>query len=646
MTIAEIPQIAQTKGPASPLVRAHLATQPMPANAITLDRAGVLGAWQLSNRLETIQHCIDQLEESGALRNLRRVLDPGAGDFTGMWFADSDVYKTLEAIGWELGNGADAKMLAFLEETTTLLERVQQDDGYLNSWFQTVKAGERWSDLSWGHEMYCAGHLVQAAVAVHRTTGDQRLLNVAQRFADHIVDRFGGPANTEVCGHPEIETALVELYRETGRRSYLDLASAMIDRRGRQTLSDEPFGHAYFQDHLPIRDAFIATGHAVRQLYLATGVMDVFIETGDSTLLTATKLLWKDAIDSKTYITGGQGSRHRDESFGDAYELPSDRAYAESCASIANFMLSWRLLLATGDAKYAAEMERLIFNAIPATVSLSGCEFFYSNPLHLRSDHDGSQEDAPSSRLPWYRCACCPPNLARLISALGAYTATSSENGIDLQVLTSGTFSIASASSSATITVRTSYPQDGGARITIDESTGFWSLGLRTPEHVENFSISINGESRDISETDGYIRIEREWTPGDELAVDFDLKVRAIHPHPRIDAVRGCLAIARGPIVYCVEQKDMPDGTSIEDLSIDADGIETAKTVRRTDLNALCLRLRAQHRPAEQTVLYQSTPDRRPETGAPVEIIAIPYALWANGSPTAMRVWIPETRKE
>ena len=345
----------------------------------------------------------------------------------------------LEAVGWETGRAGDGGWSAFVDDTVALLREAQDDDGYLNSWIQGVHPERRWQQLEESHELYCAGHMIQAAVAVARGAGRDDLLDVARRFADLAVERFGDDGGEPgLDGHPEIETALVELYRHTGEPRYLALAAAMVERRGRGLLGHHHFGSQYLQDHAPVREATEPVGHAVRQLYLAAGVTDVYLETGDASLLEAMQELWQRTFAEKTYVTGAHGSRHRDEAFGDPYELPPDRAYGETCAAIASFLWNWRLLLATGDGRYAEEMERALYNAIAVSTSLDGRHFSYSNPLHLRDGHDGSSEDAPSERLPWFRCACCPPNLARLVASLHHYVATRDGEGIQLHLPAAG----------------------------------------------------------------------------------------------------------------------------------------------------------------------------------------------------------------
>ena len=330
-------------------------------------------------------------------------------------------------------------MQEFVTEVGGLIGRAQREDGYLNSWVQGQRPDLAWKDLRWGHELYCAGHLLQAAVAGGRTGADRICSCVEEAlraFARDVLHDDGDGRLVGICGHPAVETALVEFYRRRGRRA-LQLAVRQVDLRGRADvgmptsglLGDSRFPLSYFLHHVPVRQRGAATGHAVRELYLQAGVVDVAIETHDHELLRASEAIWEDLFGSKTYVTGAHGSRHRDESIGDAYELPSDRAYGETCAAIASFQWNWRLLLATGRARYAEAMERVLWNTIAGAVSRHGTEFFYSNTLHLRTGHDGADEDAPRHRLRWYGCSCCPPNLARLMASVQAYLLTRDGSG-------------------------------------------------------------------------------------------------------------------------------------------------------------------------------------------------------------------------
>ena len=347
-------------------------------------------------------------------------LGAGAGAYHGPVFMDSDVYKTLEAIGWELGRGPRAALSDFAVTAVGLLEQAQQPDGYLNSYAQATRQ-PRYSNLAWSHEMYCAGHLIQAAIALRRGVGGSRALRVATRLADHLVSEFAGQEKG-LDGHPIIETALAELYRETGQAAYLELARQFVEQRGHGLAGDSGMGRRYLQDATPVRESVSEVGHAVRALYLEAGVTDVAVETRDRELLDSSVRRWADMVAAKTYLTGGNGSRHDDEGFGDRFELPPDRAYNETCASIASFHWSWRLLLATGDAKYADHMERVLYNGFAAAISIAGDRFFYVNPLQRRDDH--YEKDDPGRRRVWFKCACCPPNIMRLLASVQHYLAT------------------------------------------------------------------------------------------------------------------------------------------------------------------------------------------------------------------------------
>jgi DUF1680 family protein len=553
-----------------------------------------------------------------------------------MWFSDTDVYKTIEALAWMGGRSG------FFDDVAALLEKAQDADGYLDSYYQAGRRDEQWSDLGFSHEMYCAGHLIQAAVAAARGAADApatpRVVAVARRFADLLVRRYGPDGEEAYCGHPEVETALVELYRLTGHEPYLDLARRFIDRRGRGTLGQGRFGPRYWQDHQPVREAEEATGHAVRQVYLLAGAVDVAVETRDAGLLEAAERLWRSALASKTYLTGGQGSRHKDEAFGDPYELPPDRAYAETCAAIGGFQLAWRLLLATGRSGYADEMERLLYNGIAGSTALDGRAFFYSNPLQLRTGHDGSHEDTPSQRLSWYSCACCPPNLARLMASLHAYAATGDDENLQIHLYAAGRVT----AGSHTVEVTTDYPWDGRITVTVAEAgPGPWTLALRVPAWCRDARLTVNGSPVRDGARAGYLRVSRAWRAGDRVELTLAMPPTTVRAHPRVDAVRGCAALTRGPVVYCLEHADLPDalaGVLFEDVELDpAVPVEVSPAAHR--IAPVTLRVPVRVRPDGPPELYRP---HRPAATVP----AIPYFLWANRAPGPMRVWIPLAARE
>ena len=608
---------------------ATAARRPLEPSRVTI-LDGFLAERQRTNRQRTLPHGFDQLQRSGALGNLRlaaggdgryqALADTSGATFP---FLDSDVYKWLEAVGWELGRAADPGLAAAADQAIAVVAAAQRPDGYLNSYVQVVRGGTPHTDLAWGHEFYCIAHLIQAAVAWHRGLGDDRLLAVAVRAADRI-DREFGPAGREgVDGHPGIEMALVELTRVTGERRYLALAARMLDLRGRGLLGQGRFGAAYWQDHAPVRDAPTVAGHAVRQLYLDCGAVDVAVELDDHALLAAVRRRWDDLVRTRTYLTGGMGSRHRDESFGDPYELPPDRAYAETCAAIASVLLAWRLLLATGEPCYADAIERALYNGVLSGISLTGTRFFYVNPLQRRTRH-AEEPAGHGERAPWYPCACCPPNLMRLLSSWEQYLATSDDSGIQLHQYATCELQAEVAGGTARLAVQTGYPWQGRVTVrVVDSPDQPWTLSLRVPGWCRSAVLSGPGGAGPLAPGPGTAELSRRWTAGDTVVLELDLPVRVVEPDPRVDAVRGCVAVARGPLVYCVESADLPPETELEELRWDP-GREPA-TVPRPDLG--------------EAVVGISVPVAGGRPG--LSAGAIPYFAWANRGAGGMRVWIP-----
>ena len=479
---------------------------------------------------------------------------------------DSDVYKTLEAVSWQLGRSHDPALAEFAADTTALLAKAQQDDGYLNSCVQ-VNGRPRYTRLETSHELYCAGHLIQAAVAAARSFDRGALLAVARRFADHLVSTFLG-RQAGLDGHPIVETALVELYRETGTAAYLELAAQFVDQRGHGLIGDSGFGHRYLQDYQPVREATALAGHVVRAMYLESGVVDVAVETGDSDLLAGSIARWQDMVATKTALTGGNGSRHSGEAFGDAYELPPDRAYNETCAAIGSFQWNWRLLLATGEARYADLMERILYNGFGAAVSADGHRFFYVNPLQRRDGH--FEDDDPGRRREWFSCACCPPNIMRLLASLDRYVATISGDALYVQLLSEARIAAPLAGGLLSLDVSTDYPWDGSVELTVTSApAGECGIAVRVPGWSAGISVRLNGEPV-AADTDphGYLLLRRTWRAGDVLACSLDMAARLTCPHRRIDALRGTAAVERGPLVYCFEQADQPSGLSVEDIEL------------------------------------------------------------------------------
>lgn len=656
---------AHTATPALPTDGAHLALRPLPAGQARIT-GGFWALRQERNGRDAIRSGYRQLEAAGNFRNLRIAAGDEQGEAVGPIFMDSDVTKWLEAVAWEYGRAPADDLLELQREVTALYGRAQAEDGYLDSVQQVRGAGERYTDLKWSHELYCAGHLYQAAVAQHRATGDTGLLEIATENADHLVRTFGDstapdgtPKLHDIDGHPVVETGLVELFRETGTRAYLDLAHWFVDARGHGIIERAGGEPTYFSDRVPAREATTVEGHAVRAVYLAAGAVDVAIETGDTELLAASERQFADMQATKAFITGGLGARWDWEAFGDPYELPTDRGYAETCAAIGGIQWAWRLLLATGKPVYADAIERLLYNAFLPGVSLAGTEYFYVNPLqHRDAAHRDENRSPAHGRRGWFDCACCPPNIMRTFASLDGYLATTTDGG--LQVHQYATADL------GPVRVETGYPHDGRVVVTVTED-GPLALGLRIPAWSD--TTTVTGAGGEAVPAPGTLHVvEREWTAGDTVELRFDTTPHRYVADPRIDAARGQVAIERGPLVYAVEQADQ-QGFTVDDLTVDATAPITEE--RRDDLLDGVVTLRvpgsapAQHEQATWPYRRLDEPggaDRAGDAtsvvdaagpgdattglqaGSPVTATAVPYYAWANRGAAPMRVWLPLRR--
>lgn len=609
---------------------------------------GLWGRFQQLNRDAIIPHCDDALERVGWIGNFRAAAAGTlATDRVGRLFTDSEIYKTMEAMAWENARTPSPEFEARLGELTALLEAAQLSDGYLNTFYGYEGGPDRYTDFEWGHELYCDGHLLQAAVAVIRSGGPAAFLDVAKRLADHVSEEFGADGRDTLCGHPEVETALVELYRATGEARYLEQARLFVERRGHQTLGDTMYkGRDYYQDNVPVRDAEVLVGHAVRALYLVAGAIDVAVETGDADLLEAVRGQYDRTLERRTYLTGGMGSNHHGETYGDDFELPSERGYNETCAAVASIHVAWRLLLATGEERYADVIERTLYNSVISSPSIDGRSFFYVNALQRRSPGIDPEPGVPSlrrtdgRRADWFTTSCCPTNLARTFATLGAYTATSDADGIQLHQYAGGRFEIGFGDDRrAVLEVETRYPDDGRIAVRVLETDGSaWALSLRVPAWAGSASVDDGSGKRPVGP--GVLCIDRTWQTGDEVVLDLDIAPRWVFADPRIDDVRGQVALERGPLVYAVESLDQTEldlDSIVVDVStapVDAadaptgiDGIVPAAVAGgvRTELRDAWPYGSA---PAEASVL-------------PRNFTFIPYYRWANRGASTMRVWVP-----
>ncbi len=564
-------------------------------------------------------------------------------------FWDSDVAKVIETAAYALYRQPNPVLEAKIDAIIDMYAKLQQPDGYLNSWFIRMQPGKRWTNLRDCHELYCAGHLMEAAVAYHQATGKTRLLDIMCRYADHIAETFGpGPGQKPgYPGHEEIELALVRLGRETGNRAYLDLARFFIDARGTQPhyydleaaeRGEKPgqhfsqFTYEYNQSHLPVREQKKVVGHAVRAMYLYSGMADVATEFGDDTLTEALEILWDDLTLKQMYVTGGIGPAASNEGFTDYYDLPNDTAYAETCASVGLAFWASRMLGRGPDARYADIMERAIYNGALAGLSIDGTTFFYDNPLESHGQHH---------RWKWHYCPCCPPNVSRLVSSIGSYMYGVSDTGIAVHLYGESTAKLTVGGAGVTLTQKTQYPWDGRIALSLSMAVpARFALSLRIPSWCADASLTINGKPEPAADSPqrGYVTIERDWQDGDVLELDLPMTVRALHANPNVRQDLGRVALTRGPLVYCLESTDNSENLNAIVVPHEHGDGDLCAIVEMDDVIAVDLSAFREVPEGWDTTLYGTEPIRR----EPTTIRFVPYHLWDNRDPGEMLVWVRE----
>jgi len=605
------------------------------------------GFWaekQALNADVVLRHCEDWMERIGWTGNFDRAAaglsDPGTPwEHSGIEFVDSEVYKLLEGMAWELGREHDPALQARYDALVDRVAAAQEDDGYLHTSFGRAWQRPRWSDLEWGHELYSMGHLLQAVVAAERTGASPRLVEVGRRLAEHLWTVFGPEGRVAICGHPEVEVALAELGRALDEPRWIELARLFVDRRGRGLLGQIEYGAEYFQDDVPVRDADVLRGHAVRALYLAAGALDVAVETRDDELADAVRRQWEATVATRTYVTGGMGSHHQDEAFGADHELPPDRAYSETCAGIASTMLSWRLLLADGEARYADLIERTLLNVVLASPRDDGRAFFYTNTLHQRSEGVEPDEDElnaralSSLRAPWFEVSCCPTNVARTLASVEQFFATRSSDGVQLHQY--GSYDVDTVLDDGTplaLSVASGYPLDGRVEVTwrgdVEREV---ELTLRVPSWADGAPATVvlpDGEVRQAQGSTTVVR--RRFSAGDVVVLELPVVAEWVLPDPRIDAVRGQVAVQRGPLVLALESVDLPTG-SVNDVLVDTtvDPVTTSVGAR--------VELSRSRTPASGWPYGRAAST----AGSLGSVELLPYAAWGNRGPSTMRVWLP-----
>ncbi|MBI3820477.1 MAG: glycoside hydrolase family 127 protein [Planctomycetes bacterium] len=587
------------------------------------------------NRTVTIPHSLEMLKRVGAIDNFDLAAAGKREGYHGPVYHDSDLMKALEAASYSLADHPDPELERTLDAIIGTMAAAQRKDGYLNSWYLVNAPDKIFTNLRDHHELYCAGHMIEAAVAHFRATGKKSFLNIVTKYADLLYATFGeGPGKRAgYCGHPEIELALVKLYRATGEKKYLDLATFFITHRGEKFFAKEhktpieQYDGSYWQDNIPIRDLKQIVGHAVRAAYLMSGCVDVAAETGDAALLNMTRRVWSNAVDKNLYITGGIGPSAGNEGFTFDYDLPNQSAYQETCASVALALWNHRFNLLFADARYADLVEQSLYNGILAGVSQDGKRFFYVNPLESAGDHHRSE---------WFDCACCPPNAMRMLASLGSYIYAKRGDELFVNLYVMGGVKTKLASGTVAVSVMTEYPVDGIIILRITETVPEpWSLSLRVPGWAGAMLVENGTELRPETKS-GYQTIRRTWKAGDFVEIHIPMDVRRVEANPNVADDRGLRAIAHGPLVYCMEAIDQKAPLENIYLPLETDWIVENQTAPSLPV----FMIRGEGRVADSG-RWKSDLYRNSTIPASTPVRLIPYYAWDNRQPGAMRVWHP-----
>jgi hypothetical protein len=622
----------------SPYAKLHS----VPVRAVQLGE-GFWASRMRVNAERSIPTLLDLLEEHGVVDNFRRVSGRKKGARRGPLFTDSDLYKWIEAAAFVLQSEENTKLRATIDNLVDEIVAAQEPSGYLNTYYVDERRDRRFTEQQRGHELYCLGHLLQGAIAYYRATGERKLLDVGIRYVNYLVENFGPDKRPALTGHPELEMALVELYRTTGDRRDLEFAGYLLRGEGERLKLTAP-ELVYLFSGQPFTSRTKLEGHAVRALYATSGGADYYLETGEEAYRRTLERLWRDMVQAKMYITGGVGSRALGEAFGEPYELPNAQAYTESCAAIANLMWNWRMLAATGEARFTDVLERALYNGINSGMSLDGTLYCYRNPLESAGE---------KMRNPWYDTTCCPPNLQRTFAALPGYFYSTSPEGVYVHLYHHSTLQWHLEDGTPLIVTQTSkYPWEAEVTLTVSPGAPVtFTLFLRIPAWSRTCAATVNGKPTSGAAQPGqYLPIRRAWRAGDKVRLAFDMTPRVIVSNPRLRENTGRVAVERGPLVYCLEQADHPELDSIFDVRLPL-GPEPGKefTVQyRPDLLGGVIVLGhkgiATAKSLTEEPLYQVLERGYPGGQRAVRLTLIPYYAWANRETGAMQVWIPYTR--
>ncbi len=619
----------------------------VPVHAVTITQ-GFWGVRREINVDKSMPSMEKLLEANGRMNNFLRLVGKSDAPQRGPVFSDSDVYKWTEAVGFVLQSGDRPELHAQADQIIKEVVAVQEPSGYLNTYYIENRAKDRMTPevQRWGHELYNLGHMIQGAIAFYRGTGERTLLDASIRFVDgYLLPNFGPGADKKpiFSGHPEIELALIELYRTTSDKRYLTLAGYILQGDDRIKVPER--GYVYHFCGIPFTSRTHLEGHAVRAMYACCGATDYYMETGDESYLKTLDLLWNDLVTSQMYVTGGVGARSQGEAFGDSYELPNFTAYGESCAAIGNMMWNWRMLTATGDAKYADVIERALYNGINSGMSLDGTLYCYRNPLAF--DPSGGDH----IRNPWYDVTCCPPNLERTFASLPGYFYSTSKDGLYLHLYDNSQLDWhLEDGTGVKVVQKTKYPWDGAVEITVTpvKPTEF-TFYLRIPGWSPGTQVQVNGKPVSGVTAGQYLAVRRKWASGDVIHVSFNMGSQVIEANARVVDDYGRVAVQRGPLVYCLEQLDQPEGVPLYDISLDLRPKASSQFQEefQSDMLGGIVVLRHVGAATEKSasggkLYYPYTPN--PAQSREVELRFIPYYAWANRAATPMQVWTPILR--
>jgi DUF1680 family protein len=624
----------------------HARLRNIPVRAVTIE-GGFWGARREINVNASIPTMHDLLEANGRMTNYLRLVGKSDAAQRGPVYSDSDVYKWTEAVGFVLQSGDRPKLQQSAEKMISEVVAVQEPDGYLNTYYVDDRKSQRMlpQTQTTGHELYNIGHMLQGAIAYYRATGDRKLLDAGIRFVDDFLIPNYGPAPKKpiVSGHPEIEMALIELYRITGDKRQLELAGYIL--RGDKRIDLPERRTIYMFSGTPFTDRTKLEGHAVRAMYACCGATDYYMETGDDSYWSTLNRLWTDMTTTKMYVTGGVGSRADGEAFGEAYELPNFRAYGESCAAIGNMMWNWRMLAATGDAKFTDVIERALYNGINSGMSLDGVMYCYRNPLAF--DPSGGDK----IRNPWYDTTCCPPNLERTFGSLPGYFYSTSDDGIYVHLYDNSELNWHLENGTGLkIAQKTNYPWDGNVDMTVTPSQASdFVVYLRIPGWVDSAQVKVNGTAVPGAKPGTYLPIKRRWSAGDRVQLEMEMVPQVLEANPRVADDTSRVAVQRGPLVYCLEEVDQSNGVMLSDVALELGKRPASEfqTEMKSDLLGGVLLLHhtgvSYERGTSANTLYPRYSGTNERTKK-VPLAFIPYYAWANRQATAMQVWTQVVR--